>query len=389
MSDADGGRSPFGALLRRLRLRAGISQEELAERARVSADGVGALERGTRRAPYRETVDLLAAALGASPSETEDLHAAARRPRRVTGGDGASASSRIHGDLAFEASPLRGRERALADLGALIGHRLVTIVGSGGHREDARRRGALQRTRRAGKGRRRVRRARGARVRKSRGQQRRARSSVRRSALTWRPRQRSHTRCAAAPASSSSTTASTSPPAFVRSSTRCSRSVRASTYHQRRRVPPPSVRGEAVYRLASLDVPPPEAALSAAEALDYGAVALFVARANAAGRNVSPRRRAGAARSRYLPAPRRHRARDRARRSTYRGAVGIEPRGAARRALPVAHRGQPHRDGAAADAERPDRLELRPAGARRARTPRSCGGFRGWVRSSGAARRVR
>jgi transcriptional regulator with XRE-family HTH domain len=55
--------SAFGSLLRRYRLSAGLSQEALAERARLSTDAVGMLERGLRRMPYRQTIERLAAAL--------------------------------------------------------------------------------------------------------------------------------------------------------------------------------------------------------------------------------------------------------------------------------------------------------------------------------------
>ena len=54
----------FGALLRRYRLAAGLTQEALAERAGVSERGVQDLERGVRVAPRAETVRLLADALG-------------------------------------------------------------------------------------------------------------------------------------------------------------------------------------------------------------------------------------------------------------------------------------------------------------------------------------
>jgi transcriptional regulator with XRE-family HTH domain len=56
------GSSPFGMLLGRYRLAAGFSQGGLAERARKSAGGIGALERGYRRTPQRETRVLLAGA---------------------------------------------------------------------------------------------------------------------------------------------------------------------------------------------------------------------------------------------------------------------------------------------------------------------------------------
>src|ERR1700722_19587214 len=59
-SIGDGRSSAFGSLLRRYRLAAELSQEVLAERARVSPATVSTLERGTRQAPHRETVLMLA-----------------------------------------------------------------------------------------------------------------------------------------------------------------------------------------------------------------------------------------------------------------------------------------------------------------------------------------
>src|SRR5262249_41693945 len=55
--------APFATLLRQHRLARGLTQEELAERAHVSVQAIGALERGDRRAPRQGTVDLLAEAL--------------------------------------------------------------------------------------------------------------------------------------------------------------------------------------------------------------------------------------------------------------------------------------------------------------------------------------
>jgi predicted ATPase/class 3 adenylate cyclase len=74
-------RVSFGALLRRYRLAAGLSQEELAERAGMSAKGLGALENGRRQAPYRPTVALLARALGLPASDAAALEAAVVRAR--------------------------------------------------------------------------------------------------------------------------------------------------------------------------------------------------------------------------------------------------------------------------------------------------------------------
>jgi transcriptional regulator with XRE-family HTH domain len=56
----------FGDLLRRHRVLAGITQEELAQRARLSARAISDLERGVKRTPSRDTVRLLVEALGVS-----------------------------------------------------------------------------------------------------------------------------------------------------------------------------------------------------------------------------------------------------------------------------------------------------------------------------------
>jgi predicted ATPase/class 3 adenylate cyclase/Tfp pilus assembly protein PilF len=71
----------FGELLRCYRLAAGLSQEALAERARLSAQAVSALERGVKRTPYRETVRLLADALRLPAEEAARLEAAVPRRR--------------------------------------------------------------------------------------------------------------------------------------------------------------------------------------------------------------------------------------------------------------------------------------------------------------------
>src|SRR5262249_9710999 len=55
---------PFGAVLRGYRVAAGLSQQELAERAQLSPRTLSDLERGVTSGPYRRSVALLAAALG-------------------------------------------------------------------------------------------------------------------------------------------------------------------------------------------------------------------------------------------------------------------------------------------------------------------------------------
>src|SRR5581483_3616729 len=68
----------FGELLRRHRRAAGLTMEELANRAGLSARGIADLERGARRTPRRDTVKLLAQALGISPDDEAALIAAGR-----------------------------------------------------------------------------------------------------------------------------------------------------------------------------------------------------------------------------------------------------------------------------------------------------------------------
>lgn len=76
--------APFGSLLRRYRSAAGLTQEELAERAGISPRAISALERGDRRSPHRDTVAQLADALALSPAERERFAAAARAGPGVT-----------------------------------------------------------------------------------------------------------------------------------------------------------------------------------------------------------------------------------------------------------------------------------------------------------------
>lgn len=68
----------FADLLRRYRMAAGLTQEELAERAGVSARAISALETGERRAPRKDTVALLAKALGLTSAQHALLASAAR-----------------------------------------------------------------------------------------------------------------------------------------------------------------------------------------------------------------------------------------------------------------------------------------------------------------------
>jgi predicted ATPase/DNA-binding XRE family transcriptional regulator len=141
----------FGTLLRRHREAAGLSQEDLAERAGLTAKGIGALERGERRRPQPRTVQQLAAALGLSDQERAaliaavprvagagaDLHLVSATPAMppVTPPPGPAMHA-----LPVPLTPLVGRERELAVVTALLRRdphagtpvRLLTLTGPGG-----------------------------------------------------------------------------------------------------------------------------------------------------------------------------------------------------------------------------------------------------------------
>lgn len=121
---------PFGALLRELRLAAKLSQEALAERAAMSADGISALERGVNKAPQRETLELIVDALQLQPEQRRAIEAAVKRaptPRRRR------AHQAKNHNLPRVASPLFGREDELANVSALLARtQQLTLTGSGG-----------------------------------------------------------------------------------------------------------------------------------------------------------------------------------------------------------------------------------------------------------------
>jgi tetratricopeptide (TPR) repeat protein/transcriptional regulator with XRE-family HTH domain len=74
-SGRDGG---FGELLRRHRLAAGLSQEELGERSGLTARAIADMERGRTARPYRRSVRALADALGLAEAERRLLEQASR-----------------------------------------------------------------------------------------------------------------------------------------------------------------------------------------------------------------------------------------------------------------------------------------------------------------------
>ncbi|MFG1814485.1 ATP-binding protein [Kribbella sp. NPDC049174] len=118
----------FGTLLRSLRERAGLTQQELAERAELTTHAISSLERGARTRPYPHTVRSLSDALGASDGERAALIAAVAR-RKPTAEPVTSPTG-----LMIPPTPLFGRDDDIAAIADLIrsGARLVTLTGPGG-----------------------------------------------------------------------------------------------------------------------------------------------------------------------------------------------------------------------------------------------------------------
>ena len=122
----------FGARLRRLREAAGLTQEELAARAGLSPNAIGALERGVRKRPYAHTVRSLANALELSENEQAALFASI--PKQ---GTAAPAAPAIVTEVAITVphTPLLGRERELEEIETFLRDpavRLFTLTGTGG-----------------------------------------------------------------------------------------------------------------------------------------------------------------------------------------------------------------------------------------------------------------
>ena len=128
-----GSTSTFGALLRRYRLAAGLTQETLAERAGLSIYGVQKLETGTTH-PYRDTAARLTAALTLTAEQAAQLQATvAPVRRRGTPMPGATSDDRPQNYLPIGLTSFVGREHELASLSArLRTERLLTLVGAGG-----------------------------------------------------------------------------------------------------------------------------------------------------------------------------------------------------------------------------------------------------------------
>jgi predicted ATPase/DNA-binding XRE family transcriptional regulator len=123
----------FGDLLRRFRSGTGLSQEELAERAGLSRNGISDLERGVHASPRLETVRMLADALALGEADRGLLLAAARpalfRDNRSNPG------TRFPVPPPGSLTSFIGRDGEVDALTAALledGARLVTVTGAGG-----------------------------------------------------------------------------------------------------------------------------------------------------------------------------------------------------------------------------------------------------------------
>ena len=105
----------FGGLLRRLRAGAGLTQEELAEAARLSPRSVSDLERGINRTARKETARLLADALGLIGPPRAEFEAAAGG-RIVPGGAGTGGAAAATRTLPRDIGSFTGRQEELGQL---------------------------------------------------------------------------------------------------------------------------------------------------------------------------------------------------------------------------------------------------------------------------------
>jgi tripartite motif-containing protein 71 len=103
------------AVLHRYRVAAGYTQEELAERACISARSISDIERGISKAPHVGTLDGLADALGLSREERAALHAAARGHRSPGSGE-LTASHGRHSSNGGQESPDHAAVRTAVSL---------------------------------------------------------------------------------------------------------------------------------------------------------------------------------------------------------------------------------------------------------------------------------
>jgi len=119
----------LGASLRKLRLAAGMTQEELAERAGVSARTISDVERGLRTGVHHDTARRLAAALGLADEQRRGFDALGRGRSELP------QLAPSTGVLPTVPTQLIGRSRELEAIGRILEApdvRLLTLTGPGG-----------------------------------------------------------------------------------------------------------------------------------------------------------------------------------------------------------------------------------------------------------------
>jgi predicted ATPase/transcriptional regulator with XRE-family HTH domain len=124
-----------GALLRRYRRAAGLTQEELAERAGLSIHSISNLERGVRHLPRKDTVRLLADALALSPEEHAALLDAVHTQRTTSGSASSPTRDGVSHHLPVPPRPLIGRDYDMSAASSLLRRadvRLLTLCGPPG-----------------------------------------------------------------------------------------------------------------------------------------------------------------------------------------------------------------------------------------------------------------
>jgi predicted ATPase len=122
-------RTSFADLLKRLRVAAGLTQQEIADRSGISVRSVSDLERAINERPRRDTAEMLAAGLGLTGAERARFLKVARLRHR------AAAGSFSYPPPPAPIDPLLGRTaelRTIADSLSRPSVRLLTLTGPGG-----------------------------------------------------------------------------------------------------------------------------------------------------------------------------------------------------------------------------------------------------------------
>src|SRR6201996_6558974 len=124
----------FAEVLRQLRARARLTQDELAHRAGVSFRTVSDLERGKATTPQKETVRLLADALRLIGPQRAQFEAVARGRPQPSGAEAAVAAAPALRSLPRDVASFTGRQRELDQLSksALVTGGVVSIPAIGG-----------------------------------------------------------------------------------------------------------------------------------------------------------------------------------------------------------------------------------------------------------------